>query len=164
MWRFQPRPNHQMRSTKLPTPVPNQGRSWTLGHYLVLSSTTLIMDDVAEFFSPEALRLLEESGIDRETVFQPDKLPVDHTSSTGPAQCEAQTNQNPLSSLQGILGCSTLPLGNLTKPKRKRAKFDIMAHAKVAIVRKKGACLRCRALKIPVGLQPSWLPFINDFS
>lgn len=153
-----------MRSTKLPTPVPNQGRSWTLGHYLVLSSTTLIMDDVAEFFSPEALRLLEESGIDRETVFQPDKLPVDHTSSTSPAQCEAQTNQNPLSSLQGIPGCSTLPLGNLTKPKRKRAKFDIMAHAKVAIVRKKGVCLRCRALKIPVGLQPSWLPFINDFS
>ena len=108
------------------------------------------MDDISELFSPEALRLLEESGIDDGTVIQPDSSPIEYTPSTAPTQCDEQTKKRPPHSLQSIPGCLSISLSDLAKANRKRAKFSIKAREKVAAVRKKGACLRCRALKLPV--------------
>lgn len=105
------------------------------------------MSDVNDLFSSEVLRLLEESGIDYGTVLWLDP-PAEYIGSSTPTQCEAQF----LHPLQHVPGCSSLSLGDLAKSKRKRAKFGINAREKVAAVRKKGACLRCRALKLPVGL------------
>ena len=108
------------------------------------------MDYFDELFSPEALRLLEESGFDCGTVFQLDELQVEHESVVTPAPREAHTNQIDPYSYHPTPGCSTLDFENVAKSKRKRAKFEIKAREKVAAVRKKGACLRCRALKVPV--------------
>lgn len=119
------------------------------------------MDDINEFFSPEALRLLEESGIDCGTVFQADEVPVEHKPFTAPAPSGIQMSQIGSQCLYQIPGCSTLSFGSSVKPKRKRAKFDIKAREKVATVRKKGACLRCRALKIPVCFPASYLLFTD---
>lgn len=107
------------------------------------------MDYFDELFSPEALRLLEESGFDCGTVFQLDELQVEHESVVTPAPREAHTNQIDPYSYHPTPGCSTLDFENVAKSKRKRAKFEIKAREKVAAVRKKGACLRCRALKVP---------------
>ena len=49
-----------------------------------------------------------------------------------------------------IPGRTVLDFTNTKGRKRKRAKFNEESRQKVADVRKKGACLRCRILKIPV--------------
>lgn len=108
------------------------------------------MDDFDELFSSEALRLLEGSDIDYGTILQPDELPVEREPFATAAPSEPYTNHNDPPSIHPTPGCSTLSFGPIAKPQRKRAKFDIKAREKVAAVRKKGACLRCRALKIPV--------------
>ena len=108
------------------------------------------MDDIGELFSPEALRLLEESGIDYGTVVQPESPPAEYNPSSTPTQRDKQRKKRPPHSLQSIPGCSSVSLSDLAEAKRKRAKFSIKAREKVAAVRKKGACLRCRALKLPV--------------
>ena len=109
------------------------------------------MGDINDFFSPEALRLLEESEIDGEEVFQLNDIPIDHNVATAPTDLQAQTPQGRPHFPQRVPRRSTVSFGQLAKPKRKRAKFDITAREKVATVREKGACLRCRLLKITVG-------------
>ncbi len=109
------------------------------------------MGDINDFFSPGALRLLEGSEIDGEQVFQPNHIPIDHNVATAPTNLPAQTPQERPHFSQRVPRCSTVSLGQLAKPKRKRAKFDTTAREKVATVRETGACLRCRLLKITVG-------------
>ena len=94
------------------------------------------MESISDFFSPEALRLLEGFEADCGTLFQP-----------ATPQAIQPGTLSPIS----VLNYSTLALGVPTKGKRKRAKFDTEARKKVANVRKTGACLRCRILKLPVG-------------
>ncbi len=109
------------------------------------------MGDINDFFSPEALRLFEESATDGEEVFQLNDIPIDHNVATAPTDLQAQTPRERPHFPQRVPRCSTLSLEQFSKPKRKRAKFDITARKKVATVREKGACLRCRLLKITVG-------------
>ena len=113
------------------------------------------MDEISEFFSHEALRLLEESGLDYGTVVQTEGFPAEFPLSTSPTTRDVQLQKRPRKSLQPIPRCSSNSLIDLVKAKRKRAKFSINAREKVAAVRKKGACLRCRALKLPVDFQAS---------
>ena len=49
-------------------------------------------------------------------------------------------------------GCSAFPVGVQVLPKLKRAKFRSERREQVAEVRRKGACLRCKCLKISVRL------------
>lgn len=118
------------------------------------------MDDVDDLFSAEALRLLEQSAFDYETVSG--ELPVDHELRTALSQCETRVKQINSYPFQRIPGCSTLPLGKAAKAKRKRKKFDSKLCEKVATVRKKGACLRCRILKVPVGILALYLQNTNS--
>lgn len=125
------------------------------------------MEDISDLFSPEALRLLEESGINYETVYQPDEAPVDHEPPTVSdqsvlTQSEAREMQGVSQSVQRAPKISRLCLGQSAKSRRKRARFDLNARVKVANVRKKGACLRCRTLKIPVGNTAFNLRLTND--
>lgn len=108
------------------------------------------MDGISDFFSPEALRLLEGSTTEHETALQPDEPPVRRVHSTDLRQCEAPRELGTNQSLQRVARTSTLSLGQIGRPKRKRARFNLEARRKVATVREKGACLRCRILKVPV--------------
>lgn len=118
-----------------------------LAHHPASSLFALIMEEINDLFSPEALRLLEATGVGCETTFQSEELPVNDESSTASLQPKVQKKMKTSHSLHCIPGCTTLSPREPTKFKRKRAVFD---REKVAIVRKKGACLRCRVLKIPV--------------
>ena len=116
------------------------------------------MEDINDFFSPEALRLLEETSFGCETTFQSEELPVNDESSTAISQPIAQKKQKASHSLHRIPGCTIISPGGPAKSKRKRAILD---RKKVATVRKKGACLRCRVLKIPVS-HPALFQFSAD--
>ncbi len=133
-------------------PTAKLKKSWMLAHHPASSLFPLIMEEINDLFSPEALRLLEGTGVGCETTFQSEEFPVDDESSTASLQPKAQKNQRTSHSLHRIPGCKTLSPREPAKSKRKRAIFD---REKVATVRKKGACLRCRVLKIPVS-HPEW--------
>lgn len=117
------------------------------------------MDGISDFFSPEALRLLEGSATEHETALQPDELPVHHVHSTALKRYEAPTELGSNQSLQRVPRSSALSLGQVGKRKRKRARLNVEARRKAATVREKGACLRCRVLKIPVSTSASDLKF-----
>ena len=53
-------------------------------------------------------------------------------------------------SISKVPGCSRFRSATAEASKRKRAKFSQVGRTKVAAVREKGACLRCRMLKIQV--------------
>ena len=94
------------------------------------------MESINDFFSSEALELLEGSLVECGTLFQPETSQVIQQGTLFPQTAPTY---------------STLTLEAPAKGKRKRAKFDTEARKKVANVRKTGACLRCRILKLPVG-------------
>lgn len=120
------------------------------------------MDGNSGFFSPEALRLLEGSSIEHETTLQENELPVHRVHSTVLKQYEAPTELGSSQSLKRIPRGSTLSLSQIGKPKRNRARFKVEARRKVATVREKGACLRCRVLKIPVSTSASDLKVSHE--
>lgn len=49
-----------------------------------------------------------------------------------------------------VPGCSVLSLTDGAKVRRRRSKFDLVRRQQVATIRRLGACLRCRTLKISV--------------
>lgn len=120
------------------------------------------MDGVSDFFSPEALRLLEGPAIEHETASQSDELPVHRVHSTVFKQYEALTELESNKFLQRVPKRSTLSPDQIGKPTHKRARFDVEARRKVATVREKGACLRCRVLKIPVCTSASDLKLSHE--
>lgn len=122
---------------------------WTHNH-LAFSLLVLIMDDISEIFSHEALRLLEESGVDYGTEVQADGLAAEYPPSVALTPPNVHMKKRPRQSRQPVPGFSSNSLNNIVQTKRKRAKFAIKAREKVAAVRKKGACLRCRILKLSV--------------
>lgn len=108
------------------------------------------MDSIDELFSPEALRLLDEFCNAPQPTFEPDELlPADEALVTTTA-CQSQPKRK--NATNDIPGCFTLQLANPSEPTRKRAKFEDQGRKKVAKVRRRGACMRCRVLKIPVSI------------
>ena len=117
------------------------------------------MDPFEEFLSPEALRLLLDSDdfattADQPLVFKSDQslsLTTPPTSAADiPSPEESKSIRKRSASSANIPGCSTLVLDRAGSAKPKRAKFSAEGRAKVASVRKKGACMRCRQNKISV--------------
>ena len=117
------------------------------------------MDPLEEFLSPEALRLLLDSDDFATTVNEPSATITDHSLSiitplaagvNNPIPHEINPTRKRLTSDDNIPGCSTLVLDKGGSSKPKRARFSAEARAKVASVRKKGACMKCHRNKIPV--------------
>ena len=117
------------------------------------------MDPLEEFFTPEALRLLLDTDDFATTVDQPSASTSDHSLSLTtplantvdiPCPEESKNRRKRVASDANIPGCSTLALGKACPAKPKRAKFSAEGRAKVASVRKKGACMRCHLNKTPV--------------
>ncbi|KAK0508393.1 hypothetical protein JMJ35_009477 [Cladonia borealis] len=116
------------------------------------------MDPLEEFFTPEALRLLLDSDDFATTIDQPAVSTSDHSLSlTTPLATtvhnlcpeESKNRRKRVASDANIPGCSMLVLDKAGSTKPKRAKFSAEGRAKVASVRKKGACMRCHRNKIP---------------
>ena len=117
------------------------------------------MDPLEEFLSPEALRLLLDSDDFATTVNEPSVTTADQSLSiitplaagvNIPISAESKPTRKRLAPDANITGCSTLVLDKAGSAKPKRAKFNAEGRAKVANVRKKGACMKCHRNKIPV--------------
>lgn len=117
------------------------------------------MDPLEEFLSPEALRLLLDSDDFVTTIDQPSVLASDQSLSLAiplapivdiPSIEESKPTRKRVASDADIPGCSTLVLDKAGSAKPKRAKFSAEGRAKVASVRKKGACMKCHLDKISV--------------
>ena len=116
------------------------------------------MDPLEEFFSSEAL--LDSNGFATTTlVDQPSRMTSNQslslttplaTAVDNPSLEESKPTRKRVTSDANIPGCSTLVLDKAGSAKPKRAKFDAEGRAKVASVRKKGACMKCHRNKIPV--------------
>ena len=112
----------------------------------------VIMDNCDDLFSPEALRLLEEFFDSNNLLIEPNEssLEVEQPELLIDLPWQTQSKPKHPKSQSVIPGTSTIDFPILTGRKRKRAKFDEKARQKVAAVRKKGSCMRCRILKLPV--------------
>ena len=117
------------------------------------------MDPLEEFFTPEALRLLLDSDDFATTIDQPSVSTSDNSLSLTtplantvdiPRLEQSKDGLKRVASDANIPGCSTLVLDKAGPAKPKRAKFSAEGRAKVASVRKKGACMRCHLNKTPV--------------
>ena len=117
------------------------------------------MDPLEEFLSPEALRLLLDSDDFATTVHKPSVTTSDQSLSIiTPLAAganilisdESKPTHKRLVSDAKITGCSTLVLDKAGSAKPKRAKFSAEGRAKVASVRKRGACMKCHRNKLPV--------------
>ena len=116
------------------------------------------MDPLEEFLTPDALRLLLDSDDFATTDDQPSISTSDQSFSLTPPLAtavdipspeESKSTRKRVASNANIPGCSTLVLDKAGSAKPKRAKFSAEGRAKVASVRKKGACMRCHRNKIP---------------
>ena len=117
------------------------------------------MDLLEGFLSPEALRLLLNSDDFATTIDQPSvsasgqslSLTTPLTTAVDIPSIEiSKPTRKRVASDANIPGCSTLVLDKASPAKRKRTKFSAEGRAKVASVRKKGACIRCHLDKISV--------------
>lgn len=107
------------------------------------------MDDLGDFFSPQALRQLGESCNQSDPTSQleePLRAGGGFHHHSGPEAFPKRKVSGHVLSTQGY------SILDFTKQRRKRAKYDNVGRAKVASVREKGACMRCRLLKIPVSM------------
>lgn len=103
-----------------------------------------------EFFSPEALRLLE-GGLEflgppfEETPsFDFDETPILSHNEESSAKREGKATSS------SVPGCSTFRITNYGEPNPKRRKFDSKRRQEVASVLKQGACFSCRIRKVSV--------------
>ena len=117
------------------------------------------MDPLEEFLSPEALRLLLDSddfattGNELSVTTSDQSLSIITPLAAGvniPISDESNPTRKRPASDANITGCSTLVLDKAGSAKPKRAKFSAEGRAKVASVRKKGACMKCHLNKLPV--------------
>ena len=108
------------------------------------------MDNDEEFFSPQALRLLAaDSDADLLALGDSHCLFADDSSVMQP-QRPQETTSKTRSVARGLPGTSTFCVASNAEPKPKRVKFEPERRIEVARIRKRGACLRCRVLKIAV--------------
>ena len=113
------------------------------------------MNDHDDLFSPEALRLLDESCDGSRLIIEPNGFSLDEQQPAIDRNRRARRSRNGRHWDAHIPGQSIIELPFCSRRNRRRAKFDKESRKKVAIVRKKGACMRCRILKIPVSYQTS---------
>ena len=109
-----------------------------------------IMDSDEQFFSPQALRLLAADNDADPSAFEDSLcLFVDHSSVM---QHHPQQRPPPKSRsiVRGLPGTSTFRVASNVEPKPKRGKFEPERRMEVAHIRKRGACLRCRIMKLAV--------------
>lgn len=138
------------------------------------------MEQIDDFFSVEALRLLQDlnpisvPSSHSQDLDDIEKVPnsglfdspqakakrcgavpsfpgddVDEVTQARPSDLP-QVKRKRCSASRSFPGCSTLVIANIAASKPKRTKFQSKRRGEVANVRKIGACLRCRALKISV--------------
>ena len=116
------------------------------------------MDEFCGFFSAHALhqlnnfcdtsRLIIEQNVPPSAKVEPKEEENTYSATRYPAQARPKRKATDFAC--HIPGTSVLSLSNAAGRNRKRSKFDAKSRRKVAIVRKRGACIRCRILKIPV--------------
>ena len=110
------------------------------------------MGEVLEdFFSIEALKILEgfdglPKPLSQSNGFPPSREASDQTQKTL-TQPQRRKRRAPIN----IPGCATLNTEIDKFPKSKRRKFELKRRTEVAKVRKHGACIRCKQMKISVG-------------
>lgn len=109
------------------------------------------MDNIEEFSSAEALRLLQDPNDNCSTLSE--QLQTIDPLAIAPPMALFETSppnlENVFASQSGLSHSpphrtDAAPLG------RKRARFNADRRAAVAVVQRQGACLRCRVLKINV--------------
>lgn len=115
------------------------------------------MESIDEFFSPEALRLLNQE----EAILLPPDLPDEvfdfGESLSPPVPPHFEAKEKAAGSSHAFPGCSTISPADGRPSKRQRKHFDPERRKDVAETRKKGACLRCRVLKTSVSITfPLW--------
>ena len=112
------------------------------------------MGDSDWLLSPEAFSLLAEEVDGPQRSIESSELLQANSSVTAVAEHSPVKpkgrNGGQRPSIPGFL---TLEFPNDGPLKSKRSKFDTQGREKVASVRRKGACLRCRVLKISVRQQ-----------
>ena len=106
------------------------------------------MDDCEKFFSAEALQLLQ--GVDYGS--SPSTYSLFHTVAIPPLPylSPLETNAHALSAGHTPHGCSPPSAEDISLPEPKRARFSEERREAVTQVRRQGACLRCRVMKISV--------------
>ena len=122
-------------------------------------------DLLTEFFSPEALRMLEECATSSGLAGQPscfgsdipNRSPYQEIEPNAENQnistpiCDPIKKRKPATSQESLPGLYTFSMRSTVKTKRQRTTFDLQRRKEVARVRQRGACLRCQSLKISVG-------------
>ena len=108
------------------------------------------MHDDEEFFSPQALRLLEADNENHLPASQDPLCLFTDDSSVMPRHQQQPPPSKSSTTARDLPGTSTFSLASGVEPKRKRAKFEPERRIQVAHIRKRGACLRCRLMKIAV--------------
>ena len=115
-----------------------------------------------DLFSPAALRLLNEFCNDSGQTFEENGLPLDQNHVGPDLASHAPRKRHKAHMAPHVPGCSKLVFSEVASQNRKRARFDQRGREKVALVRKKGACMRCRILKIPVSTCISFIVIHTD--
>ena len=108
------------------------------------------MDNVRGLLSAEALRLLENYGSASNGLSRPQECTHGAYPSLPEATQRPSWKPKRPAAPDAIPGLLTLVPTNSAAPKSKRAKFEPNRRHEVANIRKIGACIRCRQLKISV--------------
>lgn len=104
-----------------------------------------------DFFTIEALDILEGFDGFSRPPSQPQGFILDEESLDQRQQVLAQPQSRKRRAPTNIPGCTTLNLDVIDAPKWKRRKFEPKRRTEVAKVRKLGACMRCKQMKISAG-------------
>ena len=108
------------------------------------------MDSDEQFFSPQALRLLAADNDADPSAFEDSLCLFVDPSSLMQHHPQQRPLPKPRSIARGLPGTFTFRIASDVEPKPKRAKFEPERRMEVANIRKRGACLRCRIMKLPV--------------
>ena len=108
-------------------------------------------ESLEDFFTTEALKILEgfdglPKPLSQSKGFLLSRETSDQSQKTL-AQPQRRKRRAPIS----IPGCVTFNTEIDKIPKSKRRKFELTRRTEVAKVRKRGACIRCKQMKISVG-------------
>ena len=112
------------------------------------------LSDAEELVSTQAKQLLELPSEQLNPFISSFHTSTNKTQLAKGPNAVAQEDMNVQQDGRTIPGCSTIDLGTTCGRKRKRSKFNDEARKKVAAVREKGACFRCRITKTSVGFRP----------
>ena len=117
---------------------------------LPVLSQTFVMDNPNDFFSAETLSVLEEDDEMSRSPLSRKNLILSQAASDQNSYVQTQPKHRKRRAAPEIPGCSTINLGNAKRSKPKRKNFEPKRREEVANVRKVGACMKRRQLKISV--------------